>query len=232
MNKDQKVYIKEDGVRFRKTPDISSAANIIRELSKGQELIFLESNGLWFKVHVGMEEGWVRGDYVSEVSLTPTQVIQQTLIFVKGQAYLAASEITKKVRAAIKDEFGLGKSVDTLNCTEYVMYRVKIRTGVTIQWPSDRPRNGGKWADIFERNKLYIIESEPQVNGAMCFTTGISSDQKINDIGHVAFVEEVLPDGSIKISEANWPNQGKYNERPISKAEWENKYKARFIRFV
>lgn len=232
MKKDQKVYIKEEGARFRKTPDTSSAMNIIRELSKGQELVFIESSGLWLKVRMGTEEGWVRGDYVSETSLTPAQVIQQTLQFIKGQANLATSEIARKVREIIKDEFGLGKSGDPLNCTEYAMYRVKMRTGVTIQWPLDRPRNGGKWADIFERNKLYRVLSEPQMNCSMSFTTGISADPKINDIGHVAFVEEVLSDGSIKISEANWPNQGKYNERTITTTDWQNKYKARFVSFV
>ena len=66
----------------------------------------------------------------------------------------------------------------------------------------------------------------------MSFTMGISSNQKTNEIGHVAFVEEVYPDGSIRISEANWPRNGIYNERVLTVAEWKDKYKGRFVEFV
>lgn len=226
MQKDQKVYAKENDVYFRKQSETPDGAE---KMKSGEELVVVD--GPWWRVAKNGVQGWVRADYISETVQTSPSV-KDFVQFVKGQAHLAASEITKKVREAIKDEFGLGKSGDNLNCTEYVMYQVKTKTDVLIKWPADRPRNGGKWADIFERNKLYTVLSEPQVNCAMCFTTGISSDSKINDVGHVAFVEEVLADGSIKISEANWPNQGKYNERPVSKADWQNKYKARFVKFV
>ncbi len=50
--------------------------------------------------------------------------------------------------------------------------------------------------------------------------------------GHVAFVEDILADGSVRISEANWPKDGIYNERTISKNDWQNKYGAKFIEFV
>lgn len=223
---EKKLYIKEDGVRFRKSPDTLSDGNIIRGLSKGQELIFILSQEPWIKVKIGNEEGWVHSDYV--IDTTP---ITHSLAFVVGKDNLATDAVAIKLREAIGDEFGGGKENDHLNCTEYVQYRVKEKLGVTIKWPTDRPRNGGKWADIFERNSMYKILAEPKANCAMCFTTGISTKPEINAIGHVAFVEEVLPNNSIIISEANWPRDGIYSERPIPQTDWKNKYKARFIDF-
>ena len=223
----KKFYIKENEVRFRQSPETIEGAKL---LSRGQELEFVD--GPWLKVKLDNEVGWVHIDYLTEINSNSVQIIQQVVQFINGQANNAASEITKKVREIISDEFGLGKIGENLNCTEYVMYQIKMKTGVMIQWPMDRPRNGGKWADIFERNKLYKILSKPQVNCAMCFTSGISINPEVNEVGHVAFVEAVLSNNSIKISEANWPRDGIYSERIISKNDWQNKYKARFINFI
>lgn len=160
--------------------------------------------------------------------ITEKELILQLM---KGEAYLADNLIVKKLREVIRDEFGLGKSGDCLNCTEFVQFRIKQKFGIEIKWPLDRPRNGGKWASIFEKNDLYKIFDLPRSNCAVSFTTGISNNPKINEIGHVAFVEKVNNDGSIEISEANWPNQGKYNERRLEKWQWQDKYRCRFIDF-
>lgn len=149
----------------------------------------------------------------------------------KGQSLLPNSLIVKKLREIIGDEFKLGASGDCLNCTEYVQFKIKQKLGTDIKWPPDRPRNGGKWAEIFQKHGLYKILDTPKIWCAVSFTDGISSNPNINAIGHVAFVEKVNDDGSIEISEANWPNQGKYNERRLEKWQWQNKYKCRFIDF-
>ncbi|MEK7464490.1 MAG: CHAP domain-containing protein [Patescibacteria group bacterium] len=228
MVKDQKIYIKEDGVRFRKTPDLSSAANIIRELSLGQELVFVESNVPWLKVRIDAEEGWVHNNYVSEAN--PMKLtIRQIVPFVMGELNLANSSATIAVRNIINDEFHGG--TDHLNCTEYVQYRVKTKLGIDIRWSVKSGRNGGMWAKIFQDAGLYKVSDTPQIDCAMCFTDGISTKPEINAIGHIAFVEEVLTDGSVRISEANWPRNGMYNERIISMNDWRDKYKAKFILF-
>lgn len=226
MNKDQKVYVKENDVNFRKQ---SEATDGVQKMKVGQELTIVD--GPWFRVIKDGQRGWVRVDYISETIQAPVN-ITDFVQFVKGQSHFATSEITKKVRKTINDEFGLGKSGDNLNCTEYVSYRIKTKLGIDINWPVQSGRNGGVWWKIFQDAELYKILSEPKVNCAMCFTTGISNDSATNAIGHVVFVEEVSLDGSVKISEANWPNGGKYNERPISKEKWQNKYKAKFIDFA
>lgn len=163
-----------------------------------------------------------------EQKANPEIVLQ----FTKGDAHLADNTIVKKIRELIGDEFSLGKTGDCLNCTEYVQFKIKQTLGIDIKWPPDRPRNGGKWASIFEKNNLYKILNVPKINCAVSFTTGISNNPEINEVGHVAFVEKINEDESIEISEANWPNQGKYNERRLEKWQWKDKYKCHFVDFT
>lgn len=234
-NNNKKLYIKEKGVRFRKSPDTSNSENIISNLLQGQELILID--GPWMKVKLGDKEGWVHGDYITEANPNPTSAIQQAINFVVGSANLVDNPLVAAVRKIINDEFGGGRDGDHLNCTEYIQYRVKTKFGIDIKWPVKAGRNGGKWADIFQQYGLYKILTEPQINCAMCFTAGISTNPATNAIGHIAFVEDVLPDGSVKISEANWPPpgqapQGQYSERTIPKEKWQNQYKARFVLFT
>ena len=222
MTKDEKLYTKIEGVRFRYSPDASTLGNLIQELPQGQEAVFV--NGPWVKVRVGAQEGWIHADYLSE------QV--PALAFKVGVPNLTGDALTQKVRAAIGDEFGGGKNGWELQCTEYVAYRVKTKLGVTIVWPVATGRNGGKWAAIFQTYGTYPVLANPVANCAMSFTAGISLNPSVNAIGHVAFVESVLPDGSVHVSEANWPRNGMYNERTITKADWQNKYKAQFVHFI
>lgn len=221
MLKDQKVYIKEDGVRFRRQLETVDGVEV---MPKGQSMVFID--GPWLRVTKDGHQGWVHADYVSEEDSDSSRVIN----FIIGQPNPAAGTNTVNVRQLIKDVMGGGQRGDALQCTEYVSFRVK-GIGVDINWPVTSGRNGGKWAAIFQKANLYKVLVLPQVNCAMCFTAGISTDQKINDIGHVAFVDQVFGDGSIRISEANWPHDGMYNERIIPKEKWQNQYKAQFVLF-
>jgi len=222
----KKLYIKENGVRFRRSPETTEGA---KSLSQGEELEFID--GPWVKVKLGNEEGWVHGDYLTETNPGGEKIASDLPNFVTGQTNLADNPNTIKLRKIINDEFGGGRDRDYLNCTEYTQYRVKTKLGTDIKWPVKSGRNGGKWWKIFQDAGLYKIFTEPKPNCAMCFTAGISIDPKINEIGHIAFVEAVFADGSVKVSEANWPRDGIYNERQISKSDWQNKYKAQFVYF-
>lgn len=165
-------------------------------------------------------------DHQSKTVVTPPPVILGPQLVVR-QPYPATHPDTLAIRQIIKDQFTGGKNSYDLQCVEYVHYKVKEKTGVEIQWPSDRPRHGGLWASIFQRNNLYKVMDEPTVHCAMSFTKPDFNAP----YGHVAFVEEVLADGSVRISEANWPNKGIYNERVVKKDDLETKYQARFIDF-
>ena len=226
MKKDQKIYSKTKGLRFRKGPDASDPKNLnlIRELEERVEMVFLD--GPWLKVKIDKQEGWVHADYVSDEAPTLSHAFKISI------PNLANDAMTLLVRKEINDEYGGGKNGWELQCKEYATFRVKTKLGVTIAWPVQSGRHGGKWADIFEKHKKYKVLAEPKANCTMSFTMGISSNQKTNEIGHVAFVEEVYPDGSIRISEANWPRNGIYNERVLTVAEWKDKYKGRFVEFV
>ena len=232
MNKDQKVYVKEKDVNFRKQSETIDGA---QKMEMGQELTVVD--GPWFRVTKDGQQGWVRADYISETAPITNQITQPLADFILGQPNSAASDVTKKIRETIKDVLNGAKNGYALQCTEYTTYRVKTKLGIDINWPVQSGRNGGVWWKIFQDAGVYKILSEPKANCAMCFTAGISQDPTTNEIGHVAFVEEVTPDGSVKVSEANWPPKGQqprgqYNERTIPREKWQNQYKAKFVDFT
>ncbi len=74
------------------------------------------------------------------------------LVFEAELSYLFNHPNTIKIREIIKDEFGGGKNNWDLQCTEYVQYKLQ-QIGITIQWPIKSGRDGGRWADIFEKYK-------------------------------------------------------------------------------
>jgi len=233
----EKMYINASkGLNVRSAPEIRDN-NVIEALAYGKEVIVRERNNKWFNVEYDGKMGWVSGFYLSEES----PILQKEIKIIESdldsilpklelrKSYLANSLNTIKIRKIIEDEFGGGVNKWPLQCTEYVQYKIQQTLGVTIQWPGDRPRHGGQWANIFKKNGLYRVLDKPKAGCAMSFTAGFGS---ANKYGHIAFVEAVYEDESIDISEANWPPPGKYYERRLSKAEWQNKYKGKFIDFT
>ena len=93
MKKDQKIYITEDGVRFRKPLD---AADGIENMSKGQEVVFVD--GPWVRVTRDGKTGWIHSDYLSEVNPNPVQSVQQGTSFIKGQPNFFDSPTTITIR--------------------------------------------------------------------------------------------------------------------------------------
>lgn len=154
--------------------------------------------------------------------------------FVMGKPNLAKESNTIKVRDFIKREFGLDFEKDSLQCTEYAHYKVLKELSIKINWVGRAgPRHGAYWPDVFIKLKRYKISGKPKRGNVMSFSAGCPVPP-----GHVAFVEEVDEENKkIFISEANWPPKGQapnghYNERWLSKEDWENKFKARFIDFI
>jgi len=233
----QKMYVNSEiGLRVRSTPEIK-ADNILEVLGHGQEVTKIEEQDKWFKIQYNFgKKGWVSSVYLTEnkpvdnSQVPPKEDIQDALPKFKiGVANLAHGDNTIKLRKIINYEFGLDFDNDELQCTEYTQYRIQ-QMGIKIQWPTKRGRNGGNWANIFKKYGLYKILDSPKAGCAMCFTTGFRTPA-MNATGHVAFVEQVFDDESVKITEANWPPPGKYNERRVPKAEWQDKHKCRFVDF-
>lgn len=237
--KNQNLYTKTKGLRFRKTPNTTNLRNLIRELNHGQKLELVD--GPWFKVRIGRTEGWVHGDYITEKA--PASIKSKkgkkekdvsAINFQKGVPNLERDATTKAVRKAIDDIFNLGKAKKdyALQCTEYVQYRLKEKLNINIKWPQTWGRHGGNWGRIFKKHNKYNVLAKPEVNCAVCFTEVRGKDGTLTKEGHVAFVERVSPSGTISISEANWPRNGIYGERPIPKWKWQNQYKAEFVKFI
>ncbi len=229
----QELYVNSEiGLRVRSAPEIKDG-NQIDTLALGTKVLVRGEQGKWFNVQYDGKQGWVSSAYLSETKPPAPEAREEASAdlpqFRIGIANMANDSNTIKLRKIIKDEFGGGKNGWELQCTEYVQYRA-ARMGIVIRWPADRPRHGGRWAAIFERNGIYKILTEPKAGCAMSFTTGFRTPA-MNETGHVAFVEQVLLDGSVKVSEANWPSMGKYNERVLPPAEWRDKYRCRFIDF-
>lgn len=232
MHKNDKVYVTDSGTKFRVQPDTTTESNLMQKLNKNDELVLVDEP--WIKVSKGGVVGWVRSDLVSTGSPAPVVVLTSNTLpkFILGQKNLANDINTIEVRKQINYEFGHKSDGLSLQCVEYVQWRVKTKLGINIRWPADRPRDGGKWVKIFSKNKMYTILQDPVAGCAVSFTDGVSSNPEINEIGHVAFVEEVLGDGSVRVSEVNFPKDGLYGERIISRDKLKNQYKAQFVKFV
>ncbi|MEX0917119.1 MAG: CHAP domain-containing protein [Candidatus Paceibacterota bacterium] len=210
-------------LNVRSSPYVSADTKI-GWLAYGESVFVLREREGWKEIVYGGANAWVSAEY-----LTPDEK-EVFPVFVLGERNLHRSPSATKIRSYLNDEFGGEAGGLDLQSTEYVAYRVK-RLGSDIIWPSERPRNGGLWADIFRRHDLYEELEVPQKHAVMCFRGGLGS-RAINDIGHVAFIESVFPDGSVRISEANWPREGIYNERVIPQKDREGKYKAEFVSFL
>ena len=236
----KKLYVSAIWLNVRSSPEVVES-NEVGRLKFGQEVTVVEENGKWLKIFGPSDiQGWVSSYYLTEYipaqappievkpSLTATEA-ELPVVFRKGVPNLADDPNVLHLRAIINDEFGGGKNRWELQCTEYAQYRVK-QLGIDIRWPVKFGRHGGKWASIFEQRGLYKVLDYPKTGCAMSFTGGFKS-LAMMETGHVAFVEEVFADGSVRITEANWPPPGKFNERIIPLQEWQEKWKARFIDF-
>ena len=151
----------------------------------------------------------------------------ESLVFIPKIPLRASDLNIIKLREIINDEFGGHKKKWDLQCTEYVQYRVKQVLNIDINWPIKTGRHGGKWADIFEKYGYYKVLNMPK---KFC---AVSLKKRHGSYGHIAFVEKVLPDNKIHISEVNLDLKGSYSEKRIlSKFKWQNEYEGRFIDFT
>lgn len=223
-----------EGLRMRSSPDKINNDNIIAKLPFRTKVVVVQENGDWFQVNIDDKTGWVSKFYLEEQvpvaleDLQKKEMVQDALPFFQNhEKNLATDANSIKLRKIINDEFGGGARRDDLQCVEYVHYKIQ-QMGTTIKWPAERPRNGGLWAGIFQRSGQYKILDEPKAGCAMSFVGSLKNP----NVGHVAFVEEVYQDGTIKISEVNWPPPGIYSERVIPKSQWKDKYQAKFIDFT
>jgi hypothetical protein len=173
----------------------------------GAMVIAGEPIGRFYKATWNEVSGWVLRDDLADKASSAHP------IFVKGEENLVDDSNTAQVRTIIGDEFGLGRSEFALQAGEYVLYRLWKR-GVLVKWPEVRPRMPGAWHEILKGCVGVTLHTVPKA--------GVVMEYMLEDaMGHVAYVDAVFPDETITISEVNNPHSGVYNERTLSKEEWQ-----------
>lgn len=198
------VYCASNGAPLRLSPDIG-IDNVIGRIPFGAMLVAVETTGAWVHVfHKGIE-GYVElHDLADRAAYVHPK-------FVIGEENHAHDPNTERVRAMIEDEFSYGEGELPLQAEEYVTYKLR-RLGVSIPWTQVRPRTPGNWVNLLEGIPSVEVSAEPRPHAVVEWTHEEKS--------HIAFVEAVFPDGTLQLSEANWPESGTYNERVLVKEEW------------
>ncbi len=180
----------------------------IGEIPFGEMIIVLEPRGRFYRIAWNTLEGWVLRDDVADRAI---RVYPQ---FVVGEENSIDHPNTAHVRAILSDVFGLSKSEFPLQSGEYVLYRL-WRKGIHVIWPATRPRVPGSWHRILKGSPQVHIGVIPKVGAVMEYLLS-------PDVGHLAFVDAIFPDGTITISEAHFPDAGIYNERVLMREEWKD----------
>lgn len=214
------VFVTTKALNVRLSTSSLSKENIIGSLSYGEEVQPLAFENGWYKIKYQGSDSWISAEYTHDIIEKP---IDGNINLQIGIPNDSKSQNTILIRKIINDEFGGEKNNWDLQCVEYVQYKIK-NLGCNIDWPVKSGRNGGKWAEIFAAQGKYSVTDEPFTSCAMSFT-------RLPGYGHISFIEDVLLDGSVKISEANWPGNGKYNERTVNKI-LQQKYGAKYIKFI
>lgn len=179
---------------------------LVDTIPYGEMVMMIEPRGRFFRVIRNGVEGWVfRDDLVD-------RAIRVYPEFISGEENSVNHSNTVHVRAILGDIFGLQRSDFPLQAGEYALYRL-WKKGIHIEWPQERPRTPGLWHKILKGSAHVHIGVSPKASSIMEY---VSTD----DVGHLAYVEDVFPDDTISISEANYPDSGIYNERELLKSEW------------
>ena len=200
------MYVASTETPLRSEPTILRDT-VIGSVPYGSMVMVLEVKNGWSRVLKGRYEGWVE---TRDLADKAAHILPQ---FVIGERNEAEDPNTVRLRAIIHDEFSGGGAGLPLQSHEYVLYKL-TRKDLSISWPLIRPRKPGTWCDILKDTEGVTISAAPDSGSIIEFLTK-------ENIGHLAYVEAVFPDGSIQISEANWPDDGIYNERVLVKNEWQ-----------
>ena len=205
LQKNTVMYTAGTGVLLRSEPTVLRDT-VLGAIPYGTMIMVLETKNGWAKIQSGVRAGWVESRDLADRA---AHVLPQ---FTIGEANEADDPNTIRLRTMIDDEFSAGRAGLPLQSHEYVLYRLQ-RKGVTISWPDIRPRTPGTWKEIFSNDHHASVRAEPTEQGVMEI---IFKDGR----GHMCFVEAIFPDGSVQVSEANWPENGIYNERVLLEDEW------------
>lgn len=150
-----------DGVNFRKEP--STEAEIISKLSPDSKIVITGSEGEWYKVLVGEQEGWVVARCVDRVTSTSRSGTNSTA---KKVVELAKQQLGKKYVWGANGP----SSFDCSGLTKYVFGKV----GITLERVSYNQATQG----------IKVSKSNLQI-GDLVFFSGINASSSSAKISHV-----------------------------------------------
>jgi hypothetical protein len=129
-----------------------------------------------------------------------------------GECYECDAQATIATRRLLDDTFLAGRLSLPLQAGEYILVRL-LRDHHTIDWPEVRPRLAGAWH--------HILRGVPGVrSGIQPLTDTIMEWQAEDGTGRLAYVEGVLPDGTLHISAVGLVVAGEYSELTFKSEVW------------
>lgn len=200
----KQYFISSIGVNLYNDP-VVAFDNGLMSLQYAQQLRLMKLQGRWAQVQFGDVEGWVFKDALvgAEDEVYPH--------FQANTLYVADNPETVKLRAVIDDMFGGARAEHSLSPAEYVSYRLKRKYRI-IAWGSAHGRIPGTWQRKLRGMLGVHIGIHPK--------TGSVMEYIVDDIGHLAFVEAVFPDESMKITEIGKYDEPTFSEEILQPEEW------------
>ncbi len=177
----------------------------LEKLSYGDLVHVVKLGGRWAHVHVRGTAGWILKDSLREQASDVFPEFHESVV------YDASHADTQKLRLCITDQFGGAKAGSVLTDAEYVSYKLAKKDRV-IQWNEERPRIAGTWQKKLRGTQGVHIGIIPKADVVMEYV--------IDDVGHLAYVEAVFSDESIKISSIGMFDEGIFCDMMMQKAEW------------
>lgn len=179
--------------------------NALVRLDYGQQVRLVSLQGRWAHIRCADVDGWIFKDGL---------VVQSNDVyprFTPEVQYDAHHEQTIKLRACIDDVFGGARGEHALSPAEFVQHRLQQKKR-NITWGTIRMRIPGTWQRKLRGQLGIHIGISPKTESVMEYV--------VDGIGHLAFVEAVFPDGSIKITEIGKHDDSSYTEETLQPEQW------------
>jgi len=180
--------------------------NAVTRLTYGERILVQGFSGAYAQVTTKHGDGYVHKD-----ALTPNYY-EVWPNYSSGSVYEATSPATLATRRLLGDEFLAGQLAWPLQGGEYILVRLR-RDHHTIVWPNIRPRTAGLWHQILRG----VAGCK---SGVLPLTDTIMEWYGDDGEGHLAYVEAVLPDHTLRVSGVGLAVAGEYSELTFSPTTW------------
>lgn len=183
---------------------VASFDGVLTDVPYGTMLNVYQAENRWYRTAYREHSGWILKDTVTADNIYPR--------FQLGRFYDSKNVETIKLRSLIHDEFNGGLIEAPLQDVEYVTYKLRQKAKL-LPWSDARPRISGNWKQLLRGAPGVYIGILPKADSVM---EVVGDDAQ----GFVSYVDTVLPDESITVSEVGFLQEGMYSNRTLPKEEW------------